>query len=413
MSGDIAPPDVSAKGVTPPLSEETLPFSIADAYEPPHQCHPNYVVSPSEHCRSTRVYRSDILGRLWVRAEYLAWAPKGVELPPLVISSSVADPGRATVPFADSNVFQRLSSGGRLTGGFWCTPEKLGGIEASYFEIDGNDKGLLAEGGDDTILARPYLNVQNGLPSAVLVAYPGVLDGTMDIRADMELTGAECLWRRMAVCYPNSRLDIVAGYRYGRLFDRVKTEESMLLLEPAHGWDAGTLIGRLDSFETINDFHGGQFGLITRWRRSFWSLDVSGKVALGKNTIYTTIDGFTETEETTIDDNGEEHVGITTYRGGLLALPTNMGRRSRSKFAVMSELDVNLCCELTPELRLRFGYTLLTWSRVNRAADQIDLGVNPSQVLSGTLDGEARPAFTPESTSFWAQGLSLGVECRF
>ena len=109
----------------------------------------------------------------------------------------------------------------------------------------------------------------------------------------------------------------------------------------------------------------------------------------------------------------EENVLVTTYPGGLLALPTNMGRYSRSKFAVMSELDVFLRCELTPELRLRFGYTLVTWSDVDRAADQIDVGVNPSQVLSGNLVGEARPAFTPRSTSFWAQGLNVGLECQF
>jgi hypothetical protein len=404
-----APDVVPTRDVTRPSSEDALPFAITDEYAPSQLDHPHYVVPTSEHSRSTRVHRSDILGRLWVRAEYLAWAPKGVDLPALVIGGPAADPADATVLFGDSRISPELSSGGRLTGGFWCTPQQLGGIEASYFEIDGNDKGFLAEGEGDAILARPFINVQTGLPNAALAAFPGVLDGVIDVRADMELTGAECLWRRMVACHPNSRLDIVAGYRYGRLLDRVKTEEFLVSLDPASGWNTRE---RRDLFKTVNDFHGGQFGLITRWRHSCWSVDVSGKVALGNTTIITTIDGFTQTEEESEEDG--QVVLVTTARpGGLLALDTNIGRYSRSEFAVMSELEVTLRGELATDLWIRFGYNLLAWSRVDRAADQIDLGMNPSQIPPGTLDGEARPAFTPRTTSFWAQGLNVGLEHQF
>jgi hypothetical protein len=247
------------------------------------------------------------------------------------------------------------------------------------------------------------------MPSDVVVAFPGVLEGAIDVRSDMEFVGAECLWRRMALCRPKLRLDVVAGYRYGRLFDRVKTDEILVSLDPVSGWSADTIIQRQDLFETINDFHGGEVGLLARWCRGCWSVDVSGKVALGGTTITTTIDGFTQTEEP-IDD---ENVLVTSYSGGLLALPTNIGRYRQRAFAVMSELGATLRYELTGELWVRFGYDLVTWSRVDRAADQIDVGVNPSQIAPGTLVGEARPAFTPKSTSFWAQGLHVGLEHRF
>ena len=415
MAIDVAPADVPAGDTVPELSEEILSASAADAYVAPYQHHQHDAAPRSEYCRSSRIYRSEILGRLWMRGEYLAWVPKGVDLPALVTGSTLADPENTTVLFGDNGVFQEMSSGGRLTGGFWWSPQQLGGIEASYFELNGKDKEFYAEfyaeEGGDTILTRPFFNVQDGLPSDALVAYPDVLDGAIDVRADMELSGAECLWRRMVACSPTFRMDIVAGYRYGRLFDRLTTEEFMLSLDPASGWDTGTLIQRLDSFVTVNDFHGGELGLLARWRRSCWSLDVTGKVALGGTTTTTTIDGITQTWETINSPDVD-----TSDPGGLLALPTNIGRYRQGEFAVMSELEVALRQELTCNLWLRPGYNLLTWSRVGRAVDQIDLGVNPSQIPPGNLDtlvGEARPAFTPATTSFWAQGLNVGLEYQF
>ena len=408
MAIDVVFADVPTDDAVPELSEKILSASAADAYLGPYERHRHNTVPQPEYCRSSRFYRSEILGRLWVRGEYLAWAPKGVNLPALVTGSTLAAPANTTVLFGDRGVFQEMSSGGRLTGGFWWSPQQLGGIEASYFELDGKDQRFYAEGGGDTILARPFLNVQNGLPSSVLVAYPGVLAGAIGVRADMELSGAECLWRRMVICRPEFRLDIVAGYRYGRLFDRVATEESMVSLDPSSGWNTGTLIRRLDSFETANDFHGGEFGLLARWLRRRWSLDVTGKVALGGTTTTTTIGGSTQTLETI---NGQDV--LTSYSGGLLALPSNIGRHRQGEFAVMSELEVALRYELTCDLWLRLGYNLLTWSRVGRAADQIDVGVNPSQIPPGTLVGDARPALTAATTSFWAQGLNVGVEHRF
>jgi len=407
---DVAPADEWADDVVPGLAEEVLSASVADAHVAPYQHQRHDAVPPSDYCRSSRIYRSEILGRLWVRGEYLTWAPKGVNLPSLVTGSTLAAPADTTVLFGDRGVFQEMSSGGRLTGGFWWTHEQFGGIEANYFELDGNDQGLYAQGGGDTILSRPFFDVPNGVPSVALVAYPGVLDGAINVRADMELSGAEFLWRRMIGCSPTFRLDLVSGYRYGRLFDRVATEESMVSLDPSSGWNTDTIISVLDSFETANDFHGGELGLLARWRRSCWSLDVTGKVALGGTTTTTTISGSTETLETINDVDV-----LTSYSGGVLALPTNIGTYRQGKVAVISELEVVLRRELACDLWFRLGYNLLTWSRVGRAADQIDVGVNPSQIPPAPppLVGEARPAFTPATTSFWAQGLNVGLEYQF
>ncbi len=68
---------------------------------------------------------------------------------------------------------------------------------------------------------------------------------------------------------------------------------------------------------------------------------------------------------------------------------------------------------MTDSVRIYVGYTLLYWSNVVRPVDQIDFGINPTQLPTaagpGTLVGPARPAFNFHETDFWAQGVNLGV----
>lgn len=361
-----------------------------------------------EYCRAMRVFRSPILGRLWVQGEALLWTPKGVQPPALASGSTLDAPADTAVLFGERGVFQEMSGGGRITGGFWWTPVRCAGIQASYFEVDGHDREFHAVGDDRTILLRPLVDARDGLPGDVLTAYPGVMEGAIDAWADTELSGAECLWRRMLACQPGFRLDFMAGYRYGRLYDRLLTQEHMLSLDPVSGWAAGTEIWREDLFRTVNEFHGGELGLLARWQRGCWALDVTGKVALGGTATTTTIEGATTTLETINDADL-----LTFYDGGVLALPTNMGRYREGRFTVLSELEVALRRELLCNLWFRIGYNLFGWSRVGRAADQVDTGVNPTQIPPGALVGDARPAFVPQTSTFWAQGLSLGLEYQF
>jgi hypothetical protein len=51
---------------------------------------------------------------------------------------------------------------------------------------------------------------------------------------------------------------------------------------------------------------------------------------------------------------------------------------------------------------------------VVRAADQIDLNVNPN-LLPPAVDppGQLSPTFAFHKTDFWAQGLSVGLDYRW
>src|SRR5262249_40022373 len=103
--------------------------------------------------------------------------------------------------------------------------------------------------------------------------------------------------------------------------------------------------------------------------------------------------------------------------GGLLALPSNSGRYHVGEFSAIPQIGLQLAYQFNPQVRAFVGYNFLYWSNVARPGDQVDPGVNPSQVpalrdgLHAT--GPARPASAVHETDFWAQGLSVGAEFRY
>jgi hypothetical protein len=118
--------------------------------------------------------------------------------------------------------------------------------------------------------------------------------------------------------------------------------------------------------------------------------------------------------------NDFNHFGnAQTFPGGYFALPTNMGGHSRTVFAVVPELRLGVGYRLTPATSLHFGYSALFASEVARPGNHVNRSINPTQSASWTEDpnaaltGPAQPSFSFHSSSFWAQGVSLGVNVRF
>lgn len=364
-------------------------------------------------CDDTRFFRSEILGRLWVRGEYLAWSMKGQYFPPLVTTSlPQALPGNTGVLgrestfvlLGDERLLDEMQSGGRLSGGFWWTPEQFGGIEGSFFEVDADSHHRYA-GNEYLSLARPYLDVNTGTQESLLVAYPGLRNGSIQVAAETQFAGGEALLRQVLRYGPSYRVDLVGGYRNAHLGDLLAITESV-------SFDVGRLptsIDRFDLFQVKNDFHGFQAGVITRLRRNNLSLQLLGKVGLGETITQLDIDGGTAI---TRDVNGQTRP-LAGGPGGLLALPSNMGHYRDSGFATFEELGLNLELQLTCTSRVFCGYSFLYWSRVARVADQLDLGVNRTQTFSGRLLDESRPSLDLTTTDFWAQGLNVGLEYQF
>ena len=359
-------------------------------------------------------------GRFWVRGEYLLWSIKDSRVPALVTTSPPAMLGAlgpGTAVLFGGTIDNENRTGGRFTTGFWFDPGHTYGVEAGYFFLGQRTVNFSAASAGTPLLARPFFNadptvnaedaerVANpllaGLPGqpAVLPLAGGVAVSLASRLWGTELNGLFNLYERDWV-----RLDLLGGFRYVQLDERLGVSESLLV--PADSpMFAGTSFFVSDGFSTRNQFYGEQVGLRAKLTRGRWDLELQGKVALGVSHEIVDISG-----STLITPAGGP---TSAFAGGLLAQPTNIGRFSRNNFAVVPEGGLNLGYQLTPRVRLLAGYSFLYWSRVVRAGDQVDRVVNATQLTGGTLMGPARPAFLFQSSDFWAQGLNVGVELRF
>jgi hypothetical protein len=172
-----------------------------------------------------------------------------------------------------------------------------------------------------------------------------------------------------------------------------------------------------DRFATSNQFYGGQVGAEGRWMFGRLTLDGRVKLALGITQQELTVDG----NQQIIGRNNPD-----PRPGGLLALPSNIGSFSSSRFSVVPEVGGSVGYYVTDWMRLSVGYNFLYWSSVIRPGDQIDRNLNSDQIPNFNLvpvaGGGFRPAristdpppqrlFNP--TDYWAHGLTFGVEVNF
>ena len=84
------------------------------------------------------------------------------------------------------------------------------------------------------------------------------------------------------------------------------------------------------------------------------------------------------------------------------------GRRNR----------LTLGYQLTPQLSVKLGYSLVFLSRVLRPDGVIDLNVNEMYIPDPTdpdlvPTGPARPAVAFDDTTYWAHGFNLGFDYRW
>lgn len=381
----------------------------------------------------------------WVRADYLLWTTEGMDLPPLVTTSPTGTPRSmagvlgedgTSVLFGDSTIFEDSRSGGRIRGGIWWDPCHVFGMEGEYLALENATETFSASSAGDPILARPFFDPVAGQETAELVAFPGLISGQVDVEAMTQFNSAGFRLRLNAanqtfcepcgagVCENNFlanefrssglpgtdheynqssyRLDLLGGYRYLRLDDQLRITERLDSLDTT---TPGTF-DISDSFDTENRFNGGEIGLLFEVQRRRWSIELLTKIALGTTQQVVTING-----QTTSDEAGD----VITEPGGLLAQRTNMGTFETNQFSVVPELGVTVGYQLTSHMRLNVGYTMIYWSGVARAGDQIDLDVNPNLLPPETVPftGPARPEFNLVESDFWAQGLNAGVDIRW
>lgn len=358
-------------------------------------------------------------GVLWTNLEILMWAGSGQHLPPMITTGDPITPqalaGKLFTPetrilFPLDRVNNEFRPGFRLSGGTWLDLNRIVGLEGDFFFVRNSKKGLTAasDANGNQILARPFVNAVTGIDDAILVAYPSVQRGAIDVQVESFVIGGGTnallnLWNDLG-----GKIDLLAGYRYLGLFDEVSIKEETVALSPAAApLVPGEQLRALDRFRTFNHFHGGVLGLAGERRLGVWFLSGRASVALGGVRHVVDISG-----RTVVTPFG----GLPTATAiGRFALPSNIGRYQQTTFAVLPEVSVRGGVQLTESARIYVAYNWMYLSNVVRAGEQIDPRINPIFRPPVTLlPGEQPPVYSGFRTSdYWLQGLSFGMEVRF
>lgn len=349
----------------------------------------SWAEAAAESVQSDTVSKTEAIccgnNRFWAKAEYLHWHTRGMDLPTLLTNGD-------TVLVGDQPFNDDWQSGGRLLVGFWLDHCQDFGLDFVYTAIQDQTESFAGDSIQFPDLTRPFFNISTGLQDSRLIGSLGVVAGDVAVEATTEYQVFEILIRRTVSNDYQTPTYLVYGYRYAELNDLVSIDDF-----------STSNIAELESFDdfrTENTFHGFEAGLITDWRLSpFWQINLAGKVAFGETSTTTSING-----QTTALPGG------VPVSGGLLTQASNIGTFESNSHGVLQDFSVSLRRDLQCGITFNVGYGIHRWIDVERAGEQIDTSLNPTQIGGGVLVGEARPEVLHAKSDFIAQGLTLGLE---
>jgi hypothetical protein len=346
----------------------------------------------------------------WFRLEYLnLWTSHAALPAPLVTTGDSASLGRLGFANTQSllgpgNLPAPVFPGFKLTFGGWFYDDLLGGefsifgttLRATHFAAASNATG-------SPLLAIPFADVTSGTAkeSSLVVSQAGVASGGVWADDAMGLLGFDLdglANLNEHVLDPDASLTAIGGLRVLGFRERFKFSSGTDFL-------SGPSFSHNDIFLTNDSFFGLDLGLRGgyRWRR--WSVQATGKTAIGvtSSLLYVAAQ----------DSLPFVISRIRTVPGeGWFAQPSNIGWGYRQAFSVVPAARLRIGYALTSRLRLTLGYEAFFWTRMLRAPNQLDRDINLSQLV-GPLIGPARPAVAPNYSNFWAQGFTAGVQVSF
>jgi Putative beta barrel porin-7 (BBP7) len=355
--------------------------------------------------------------RFWATADGLIGWIQRTTLPPLVTTSlpgtsqnTAGVLGQSTTSILFQGPVNDDGRGGfRLGTGYWFDCEHTLGIDAGFWMLGSDSTSFAAASNGDPILARPFFNALTGKQDAQLIAFPSTIISTTGAVKATASSGdyydwhVDLLGNLVNNCW--CRLDGLLGYRYFHYNEGLRVGTA--ISPSGNGIVPGTEIVTVDQFETKNLFNGIDFGVKTRLTWCDWSLDLLAKAAVG--------DVVRD-----VDIRGSQIVtvpGANTVQntGGLLALKSNIGHHTSNDWTILPEFGATLNWQVCCHVKVSAGYSFLLLEDIARAAEQVDLRVNPN-LLPGpgsSTAGPPLPAFNLNKGDVWIQTLSLGMEISF
>ena len=389
-----APPPATAKLFAPPEANPYADpfFAPPDGLPVMDPSRPGSGAGPSDNLvAACAPFRAE---RLWFAADFYHAAAQGTILPVLVTAAPNGTPfGLAgalgqpstTVLFGGERALTRFRPGLRANTGIWLTDDKRFGVEGSFLYLGDVERSFAgATGPGGPVLAQPVTLGATGTPFGVQAGLFG--SGTISASVRSAVIGGDANFRYGLTTSPLGRLDLLVGYRYLNLRDRVDVT-STNTFAGAPQMDSTVE----DHFRTQNQFHGAQVGL-GGTHRLYDRLTLTTRVtaAIGVDISDVTIGGRTTSP-------------LGDANGGLLTGPGNIGNFREYLFSVVPEGSAKLGWDFTDRFRVNAGYSFTYWTRVRRAADQIDT----------TVSAPGRPAATNDTTDYWIQGWTVGLDLRW
>jgi hypothetical protein len=345
---------------------------------------------------------------LWAEADYIIYWLKPVCLKPPTLSIGDLSDAKPGVPGQPGTLIvqggHKFEFGGadglRPRLGAWLTDDHVLGVEAEGFVLEQVAAGQAFA----TVNGRPatFIVFQNPDNSSAALPFsiPGVVNGSSAAVATSRLWGLEANLISQLDCERfgwGLHSTFLAGWRYLNLDDRVDiTNRQSLLINPQGG-----AIGEAD-FNTQNQFIGGQVGARFGATRGNLGLDLTTKLALGEAHLASNVAG------------GPLLAGSSVLPplvpGPVLALPSNLGRLSSDRIAVVPEVNFRIRWQVREHVQLTLGYNLLYWNKVLCPGDQMDPHANLTQLpFRGPVVGAPVPAHQFVFTDAFAHGLQVGV----
>jgi hypothetical protein len=348
---------------------------------------------------------ADNTARAFASVDYLMWWIKPVCLKPFTLLSPT------TVNLFDNPTvvqggykfeFKGLS-GSRLNLGLWFDDSRSIGLEGNGFMLEqGSARQFFQSANGAPATSIPFLN-QDGQKSSIPFSVPGSVNGVSIATGHSWLWGAEANLVTsfgLATDDVTLRADLLIGARYLNIRDKVDVFNGVSLVG-----DPGTFATGAANFTTHNRFFGGQVGVRLGMEVGRWSVQYMNKLAVGETAQRVEING-----SPILERSGENFL----VPGPLLALPSNVGKQSSSRFTIVPEASLTFRYRWTDRISTTLGYSALYWNKVLCPGDQMDDRVNTTQIpYRGPATGARLPSPLFVQTDFFAQGYNVGFEFEF